>query len=78
MKQVIVKGITKKGKDRVHQHGSFWFIIDNKEGRFLLQSCNTQYLKWGFLPDFEQIDGENYEGTNTNGNVNDDCIMWDS
>lgn len=55
MSQVIVKGITQKGKNRVKEHGSFWNIISTEKERVLLESIQTGYLKWGFDPDFEEV-----------------------
>jgi len=54
-KQVIVKGVTQKGKNRIREHGSCWNVIEDSERGFLLESLNTGYLKW-VNPDFEIVE----------------------
>lgn len=61
-KQVIVKGITLKGKNRVQEHGVIWDVVDESD-RLLLRSTATGYLKWGPGPDFEIV----MESDNVNG-----------
>lgn len=51
--QVVLKGVTQKGKNRVKEHGSAWKVIDTKNDLVLFQSLTTGYLKWGPAPDFE-------------------------
>lgn len=53
-KQVIVKGITLKGKNRIKEHGVIWDVVDESD-RLLLCSTVTKYLKWGPDPDFEIV-----------------------
>lgn len=55
MSQVIVKGITQKGKNRVREHGPLWNVISYDKEKILLESIQTGYLKWGFDPDFEEV-----------------------
>lgn len=52
---VIVEGITQKGKNRVNEHGSCWKIVMDRNGKILLESLNTGYLKWGPEPDFKFV-----------------------
>ncbi len=54
-KQVIIKGITQKGKNRVREHGSAWQILHSDGDKHLLEALNTGYLKWGFAPDFAEV-----------------------
>jgi hypothetical protein len=57
-KLVILKGITKKGKERINQHGSFWKETEMTTvsgAKKLYESTSTAYLKWGPEPDFEIV-----------------------
>lgn len=55
MVTVVVKGVTKKGKDRVKQHGSVWRVLQKDNKGILLQSVQDEYLKW-LYPDFEIVE----------------------
>lgn len=37
---VILKGKTRHGKNRIHQHGDTWSVLQCTNGRMLLQSLN--------------------------------------
>jgi hypothetical protein len=55
---VEVRGVTKKGKDRVKRHGSKWKVIRTSGNGFLLSSVETQYNKWVYTNvknDFEVV-----------------------
>ena len=59
MKQVILVGITGKGKNRINEYGSCWNVIEERNGRLLLESMNKPgYLKWGPLPDFKILENK--------------------
>lgn len=49
--RVKVEGLTQKGKNRIKEHGEWWFIVEHKNKNDLLESEQTQYLKW-CKPDF--------------------------
>jgi hypothetical protein len=38
MQRVILKGITRHGKNRVHQHGEVWFVEEIRGDKMLLRS----------------------------------------
>lgn len=59
--QVILRGITQRGRNRINEHGSVWTRLNmvNSGGQQLYESNNTSYLKWGPHPDFEEVNCEN-------------------
>ena len=45
----FLKGRTKKGKQRIQQHGKEWTVVEKRPGTFgevLLRSTKTQDLRW--------------------------------
>lgn len=56
METVKVTAKTKKGKDRIRQHGDEWRVVKaiHRGTDALLESTKTGYLKWCH-PDFEVI-----------------------
>lgn len=50
MKEVIhLKGTTKKGKQRIKEHGTQWNVVEKRPGTFgdvLLRSIETDDLRW--------------------------------
>lgn len=44
-----LKGATKKGKQRIQQHGTAWAVIEKRPGTFgevLLESLDTKDRRW--------------------------------
>jgi hypothetical protein len=44
-----LRGHTKKGKQRIQQHGAEWYVVEKRQGTFgdtLLRSIKTQDLRW--------------------------------
>ena len=44
-----MKGHTKKGKQRIREHGAKWRVVENRKGTFggvLLRSVETNDLRW--------------------------------
>ena len=44
-----LKGATKKGKQRIQQHGTQWHVVEKRKGTFgdvLLRSVETNDLRW--------------------------------
>ena len=44
-----MKGVTKKGKQRIQQHGTRWNVVEKSPGTFggvLLRSVETNDLRW--------------------------------
>ena len=57
-----MKGATKKGKQRIQQHGTRWNVVEKRPGTFgdvLLRSVETSDLRW-LTEDFfvERIENE--------------------
>ena len=56
MRETIhLKGITKKGKQRIQEHGSKWEVLEERPGTFeglLLGSPKTGNIRW-LTTDFE-------------------------
>lgn len=50
MREVIqLKGVTKKGKQRIQEHGAKWEVIEKRPGTFeglLLRSVETDNTRW--------------------------------
>jgi hypothetical protein len=58
-KNFILEGITRKGKNRINEHGACWKLVDVRDGKMLFESLNTPgYLKWGPEPDFKIVEGD--------------------
>lgn len=51
---VNIRGISQKGRNRVHEHGCFWLIKDIRFDDLLLEAESDGYLKW-LKPDFEVV-----------------------
>lgn len=52
---VHLKGITKKGKQRIQEHGAVWEVLESRPGTFeglLLGSPKTGNIRW-LTTDFE-------------------------
>lgn len=52
---VHLKGITKKGKQRIQEHGALWEVLEKRPGTFeglLLGSSKTGNIRW-LTTDFE-------------------------
>jgi len=52
---VHLKGITKKGKQRIQEHGALWEVLEERPGTFeglLLGSPKTGNIRW-LTTDFE-------------------------
>ena len=45
---VVVGGISQKGKNRIHEHGSVWRVrqVDDNHGILLESTDSTFYLRW--------------------------------
>ena len=44
-----LEGVTKKGKQRIQQHGTRWHVVEKRPGTFgdvLLRSVETNDLRW--------------------------------
>jgi len=44
-----LEGVTKKGKQRIQQHGTRWRVVEKRKGMFgevLLRSVKTNDLRW--------------------------------
>ena len=44
-----LEGVTKKGKQRIQQHGTKWKVVEKRPGTFgdvLLRSVETNDLRW--------------------------------
>lgn len=44
-----LKGATRKGKQRIDQHGTQWHVVEKRKGTFggvLLRSVDTKDLRW--------------------------------
>ena len=44
-----MKGRTKKGKQRIKEHGTKWLVVEKRKGTFgdvLLRSVETNDLRW--------------------------------
>jgi len=44
-----MKGHTKKGKQRIKEHGTLWSVVEKRKGTFggvLLRSVETNDLRW--------------------------------
>ena len=44
-----LEGVTKKGKQRIQQHGTRWRVVEKRPGTFgdvLLRSVETNDLRW--------------------------------
>lgn len=44
-----LKGVTKKGKQRIKEHGTQWNVVEKRPGTFgdvLLRSVETNDLRW--------------------------------
>ena len=44
-----LKGRTKKGKQRIKEHGAKWLVVEKRKGTFgdvLLRSIKTNDLRW--------------------------------
>lgn len=58
MREVIqLKGVTKKGKQRIQEHGATWEVIEKRPGTFeglLLRSVETTNTRW-LTTDFEIV-----------------------
>ena len=56
MRETInLKGITKKGKQRIQEHGAVWEVLEERPGTFeglLLGSPKTGNIRW-LTTDFE-------------------------
>lgn len=56
MRETInLKGITKKGKQRIQEHGALWEVLEKRPGTFeglLLGSPKTGNIRW-LTTDFE-------------------------
>ncbi len=47
MEQVIVSGVSRKGKNRIHENGEVWLLIDQKPDKILIQSKkNSNCIRW--------------------------------
>lgn len=47
MEFVLVKALTRKGTNRIREHGRIWKVIQEDSGRrILLESVKDKYLKW--------------------------------
>ncbi len=58
---VVVKGLSKKGKQRIKEHGTKWRVVafNGRMNRACLESTQTQYVRWidsGIDQDFEVIE----------------------
>ena len=57
-----LEGVTKKGKQRIREHGTLWKVVEKRPGTFgdvLLRSVETNDLRW-LTEDFfvERIEDE--------------------
>jgi hypothetical protein len=43
MRTVILSGVSQRGKQKIHQHGSRWELLKEESGRFLLKSTGMTY-----------------------------------
>ena len=44
-----LEGVTKKGKQRIKEHGTLWKVVEKRSGTFgdvLLRSVETNDLRW--------------------------------
>ena len=44
-----LKGVSKKGKQRIQEHGTEWLVVEKRPGTFgdvLLRSVETNDLRW--------------------------------
>lgn len=54
--KVIIEGISRKGKNRVREHGNVWEVTQMNIKNFRLTSVSTKYIRWvDFIddPDFK-------------------------
>lgn len=50
---VTLKGVTRKGENRIREHGSLWRVLKKQEdGNILFEAVSDNYMKW-LRPDFE-------------------------
>jgi len=57
-----LEGVTKKGKQRIKEHGTKWLVVEKRKGTFgdvLLRSVETNDIRW-LTDDFfvERIEDE--------------------
>ena len=51
-KAVTLQGITRHGKNRIHEQGNTWIVIKVDNNAVLLESTiNPDWLRWLDLPD---------------------------
>ena len=44
-----LEGVTKKGKQRIREHGALWSVVEKRKGTFgdvLLRSVEANDLRW--------------------------------
>jgi hypothetical protein len=56
---LTVEGVSKKGKNRVREHGKEWLVIKQDGNSVLLESFTSKYLRWMDLTqdkDFKRVE----------------------